>query len=126
MEKDGIYKCTICGNVVEAIEPNVGELVCCGKPMDLQKEKTEEQGTEKHLPIITIKENKITVKIGSIEHPMEKEHYIELIELLQNGKVIFSKRLYPGEKPIAEFILENTEGITAREYCNIHGLWKTN
>ena len=123
-EFDGIYKCEICGNVVAVIEAHDGELVCCGKPMIFQKEKTSEQeGKEKHISVLEVIGNKIIVKVGSIEHPMEENHFIELIELLRNGKVIVSKRLTFNDKPEATFCLENTENVTARTYCNVHGLW---
>jgi len=129
-EKNGIYKCNICGNVVEVIEAYQGELVCCGKPMDLLEEKTQaEEGKEKHVPVVETSGSKVKVKVGSIDHPMEKEHYIELIQILGDGEVIASARLKPGEKPEAEFSLDDIpEGtkITARELCNIHGLWISN
>ena len=124
-EKNGIYRCNVCGNIVSMLvakEPNV---VCCGQPMELLKEKTEEEGNEKHVPVIEINGNNIKVKIGSVPHPMEDAHYIVLIQLIRDGKVVAGKRLYPGQTPEAEFCLENTEGITARELCNVHGLWKS-
>ena len=122
----GIYRCEICKSIVSAIESHQGELVCCGQPMKLLEEKTDEQeGKEKHVPIISVKGNKVTVKIGSVPHPMEEKHYIELIQILRQEKIIKSARLYSGEKPEAEFCLENTENIKARALCNIHGLWIT-
>jgi len=120
-----IYKCKVCGNVVEVIEIGGGILVCCGENMQLFEEQTiEKEGKEKHVPVMEINENKVKVKVGSTEHPMESGHYIELIEILKDNKIIASKRLLPGEKPEADFCcLETTEGITARELCNVHGLW---
>ena len=125
-KQNAIYKCEICGNVVSVIEAHKGELVCCGQPMILLEEKTAEQeGKEKHVPIIEIDGNKVTVKVGSVPHPMEKEHYIELIQLIKDGNIVIGKRLKPGDEPKAEFCLENTENLKARELCNIHGLWKS-
>ena len=119
-----IYKCEICGNVVNVIYSGAGTLVCCGQEMKLMKEMTASQeGKEKHVPVIEIEGNKVKVKVGSAEHPMEEKHYITLIQILKEGVVIGSKQLKPGEKPEAEFCVEDTSGIVAREYCNIHGLW---
>jgi superoxide reductase len=118
-----LYKCSICGNIVELLYVGGGELVCCGKPMELLEEKTKEaEGMEKHVPIIEKTENGIRVKVGSIEHPMEEAHYIEWIEINFDGKVE-KKFLHPGEKPEADFFV-NPENIIARCYCNVHGLWK--
>lgn len=119
---NGVYKCNICGNIVEILHEGAESLVCCGQPMQLLTEKKEDQGKEKHLPVIKIKEGKIFVKVGEIPHPMEKEHYIEFIEIISNGKV-YKKFLKPGDKPAAEFCIKSKE-ITVREYCNIHGLWR--
>ena len=125
-EKNGIYKCNICGNVIEVIEANMGELVCCGQPMVLFEEKTlEQEGKEKHVPVIEIKGDKVTVKVGSVEHPMEEKHFIELIEVMRKGEIIASARLRPGDKPMHEFCLNKTDGLSARELCNIHGLWRS-
>jgi superoxide reductase len=123
---NAIYKCEICGNVVSVIEEGKGDLICCGQPMKLLEEKTKEQeGNEKHVPIIEVNENKVTVKVGSVPHPMEKEHYIELIQLIEDGNIVIGKRLKPGDEPKAGFCLENTENLKARILCNIHGLWKS-
>lgn len=126
-ENNGIYKCEICGNVVSVVEAHEGELVCCGQPMNLLKEKgTEQEGKEKHVPVIEIDGNNVKITIGSVEHPMTDEHYIEIIEVLDSGKVVACYHPPPGEKPIAEFNLEDAEkqNISARALCNIHGLWK--
>ena len=123
-KENGIYKCEICGNIVSVIEAHDGELVCCGKPMVLMEPKTREQeGEEKHVPVIESTENGIRVKVGSVPHPMEKEHFIELIQVLKDGQVIAGKRLKPGDKPEAEFCMVKDEGIKAREICNVHGVW---
>jgi len=118
-----IYKCNVCGNIVEVLHAGVGELVCCGQPMELLKEKTEEIGLEKHVPVLEKTEKGIKVKIGSVPHPMEEKHYIEWVEIITDGGV-YRKFLKPGDKPEAEFEIK-AEKIKAREYCNIHGLWKS-
>jgi len=111
-----IYKCEICGNIVEVLHTGIGTLVCCGKNMTLMDEKAKEEGSEKHLPVI---EGKI-VKIGSIAHPMEEKHYIEWIEA-SDGEKSCKIFLKPGDEPKAEF---NFEVKQVKTYCNIHGLWK--
>lgn len=112
-----IYKCSICGNIVEVLHIGAGQLVCCGMPMHLQEENTTDAATEKHVPVI---DGKI-VKIGSIAHPMEEAHYIEWIEATSATGKVCKVFLKPGNKPQAEFPFEP---ISAREYCNLHGLWK--
>lgn len=125
MEKvNEIYKCEICGNIVELVNVGGGELFCCGQPMKLQEEKSEDSSTEKHVPFIIKEDDKITVKVGeNTEHPMMKKHYIQWIELLADGK-IYRKFLNPDDKPEAVFCLK-ADKVSAREYCNIHGLWKS-
>ena len=117
-----IYKCSICGNIVEVIHASGGELVCCGKPMELLVEKTQELGFEKHVPVIERTEQGILVKVGSMPHPMEETHYIEWIEIIADGQSC-RKFLKPGDKPEALFEISAKE-VVVREYCNIHGLWK--
>lgn len=123
-EQKQIYKCNICGNIVEVLHTGVGELVCCGQPMELLKEELEEEGKEKHLPVIEKTETGVKVKIGSISHPMENSHFIEWIEAIADGKSC-RKFLNPGDKPEAEFKIKGDD-IEAREYCSVHGLWKSN
>jgi len=119
-----IYKCNICGNIVEVLHAGVGELVCCGEPMELIKDKTEDSSTEKHVPYIEKTANGFLVKVGQNEdHPMIDKHYIEWIQVIADG-VAYRKFLKPGDKPEVEFELK-TDNIEAREYCNIHGLWKS-
>ena len=119
-----MYKCEICGNIVSVIDVGGGTLVCCGQEMNLLEVKTEAQeGKEKHVPVLSIDGDKVTVKVGSVEHPMEDNHYIQLIQVVKDGLVIACKRLKPGQKPEATFYLEDTEGLKARELCTIHGLW---
>lgn len=115
--KKEIYKCEICGNIVEVLHEGGGQLVCCNQPMNLLKENTTDGATEKHVPII--KGN--TVIVGRIDHPMEEKHYIEWIEAT-DGKQTTKIFLKPGDKPEATFSFNPT---SAREYCNLHGLWKS-
>ncbi len=123
-KQNQIYKCNICGNIVEVLHEGEGQLVCCGQPMELLMEKTEDEGFEKHVPVIEKTETGIKVKISSIPHPMEESHYIEWIEIIADGRVC-RKFLKPGDKPEAEF-KRKAEKIEVREYCNIHGLWRSN
>jgi len=118
-----IYRCNLCGNIVEVLHAGDGQLVCCGQPMELLKEKTEDAGLEKHVPVIEKTETGLKVKVGSVPHPMEEKHYIEWIEVIADGRV-YRKFLKPSDKPEAEFELKSEE-IGAREYCTIHGLWKS-
>ena len=118
-----IYRCNVCGNIVEVLHAGVGTLVCCGQPMELLTEKTEDAGLEKHVPVIEKTETGYLVKVGSVPHPMEEKHYIEWIELVTDGKSC-RKFLKPDEKPETLFEVK-AEKVWAREYCNIHGLWKS-
>ncbi len=121
-EKLQIYKCAVCGNIVEVVHGGVGELVCCGQPMDLLDEKTADAGMEKHVPVIEKIDGGYRVKVGSVPHPMEAKHYIEWIEVIADGKV-YRQFLTPVDQPEAVFNVE-AESISAREYCNVHGLWE--
>jgi superoxide reductase len=121
-QKKEVYKCEICGNIIEVLHNGVGTLVCCGQPMKLMLEKTQEEGNEKHIPVIQENEEGVNVKVSSVEHPMTKEHYIEWIEI-STEKGESKKFLTPEDKPEANFPVKN-KNIKAREYCNIHGLWK--
>ena len=119
-----IYKCTICGNIVEVLDGGDGELVCCGEPMKNMIAKTQaEEGKEKHVPVVEKMNGKIKVKIGSVPHPMEEKHYIEWIEVTADGKV-YRQFLKPGAAPEAVFEISEANNVTCREHCNIHGLWK--
>lgn len=118
----GIYKCEICGNIVEVLHAGMGELVCCGQPMTLMTENTVDASKEKHVPVIEKSAGGYLVKVGAAAHPMEEKHYIEWIELLADGKA-YRQFLKPGDKPEAFFAIEAAQ-VSAREYCNIHGLWK--
>jgi superoxide reductase len=119
-----IYKCNICGNIVEVLHSGVGELVCCGEPMELLKEKTQDSAVEKHVPFIEKTKDGVLVKVGqNQDHPMEEKHYIEWIQIMANGES-YRKFLKPGDKPQAQFKIK-ADKVEAREYCNIHGLWKS-
>ncbi|MEL7669307.1 desulfoferrodoxin [Methanobacterium sp.] len=125
-EQNQVYRCNICGNIVNVLHTGVGKLVCCGQEMQLLEEKTTDSGSEKHVPVVEKTDNGIKVKIGSIPHPMEENHFIEWIEIAADGRV-YRKMLKPGDKPETEFEmdLEDINVINAREYCSIHGLWKS-
>lgn len=121
-ERNQIYKCDLCGNIVEVLHGGIGTLVCCGKDMRLLKENEVDASIEKHVPVIEHVEGGVKVKVGSIPHPMQEDHYIEWIEILADGKA-YRQYLNPGEQPEAFFTIDAKE-IVAREYCNLHGLWK--
>ncbi|GAB7022063.1 desulfoferrodoxin [Salidesulfovibrio brasiliensis] len=118
-----VYKCEACGNIVIVVHAGGGDLVCCGEDMVLMKENTQDAAQEKHVPVIERDGDKAVVKVGSVDHPMEDKHYIEWIELMVGDKV-YTKMLKPGDAPKAEFCLCGETGeLSARAYCNIHGLW---
>ena len=117
-----VYKCDVCGNIVEVLHGGAGELVCCGQPMKLFVENTVDAAKEKHVPAIEKTADGFKVKVGSVAHPMEEKHYIEWIEVIAGGKT-YRQFLKPGEKPEATFCID-ADQVTAREYCNLHGLWK--
>jgi superoxide reductase len=121
-EKLQIYKCNVCGNIVEVLHGGVGELVCCNEPMKLLDEKTADTGKEKHVPVIEKVNGGYKVKVGEVPHPMEEKHYIEWIELLADGKS-YRQFLKPGTAPEAIFEVKG-DSVSAREHCNVHGLWK--
>ena len=121
-EQREVYKCEVCGNIVEVLHTGQGVLVCCGKNMDLMKEQSKGEYAEKHAPVIEKNKDGVKIKVGAIEHPMEEKHYIEWIEIYT--KKGFSKKfLKPGEKPEVLFPI-NGKMDGARMFCNIHGLWK--
>ncbi|MFH1144779.1 MAG: desulfoferrodoxin [Candidatus Eisenbacteria bacterium] len=121
-ERRQVYKCDICGNITEVLHPGAGTLVCCGEPMILMAENTVDAAREKHVPVITPTAGGIKVTVGSVAHPMEVKHYIEWIELIADGRS-HRQFLAPGAAPEATFTVSATE-VSAREYCNLHGLWK--
>ncbi len=121
-QKLEVYKCDICGNMAEILKEGFGDLSCCGQVMKLMKEGVTDASTEKHVPVIETTPEGVKVAVGSVEHPMLEEHYIEWIEVIADGKV-YRKHLNPGEKPEATFCIQ-AEKVAAREYCNLHGVWK--
>ncbi|MDQ7796448.1 MAG: desulfoferrodoxin [Spirochaetia bacterium] len=121
-QKKQIYKCMKCGNIVEVLHEGEGELVCCGEPMKLFAENTTDAAKEKHVPVLEKTKDGWWVKVGSVPHPMEEKHYIEWIELLADGNS-YRAFLAPGQEPKAFFPVK-AEKVQAREYCNLHGLWK--
>lgn len=118
-----IYKCNVCGNIVTVLHVGGGQLVCCGQPMQLLAENSQDAALEKHVPVIEKTSNGIKIKVGSVPHPMEETHFIQWIELRADGKV-YRQFLKPGDQPETEFCVVAAE-FTAREYCNLHGLWKS-
>ena len=122
-ERLEVYKCEICGNIVEVLHGGKGTLVCCGQDMVLQTENTVDAAVEKHVPVVEMLDNGVLVKVGDVAHPMQDDHYIEWVQIIIGDRYsrIFLK---PGMEPQGEF-KPPKEGITAREYCNIHGLWKS-
>ncbi len=117
-----IYKCEVCGNMVEMIHTGQGSLVCCGQSMKLMKENSVDAATEKHVPVIEKLDNGYKVTVGSVPHPMEEKHYIEWIELVA-GDMAYRQFLNPGDAPEAFFCVD-ADSVTAREFCNLHGVWK--
>ena len=116
-----VYKCNICGNIVEVLHGGRGQLVCCGEPMELLAENTADAAREKHVPVIEKTGEGFRVTVGSTLHPMEDDHYIEWIELIADGQV-YRQHLKPGDAPEATFCIR-AESVKAREHCNPHGLW---
>ncbi len=117
-----IYKCDICGNIVEVLQTGQGELVCCGQPMNLIEEKKHDAEFEKHTPVLEKENNNVTVTVGEDPHPMEEDHFIEWIEIVSQNGNSCKHFLKPSDEAKAEFIV-NAETIKVRAYCNIHGLW---
>jgi superoxide reductase len=116
-----IYKCDECGGIVEVLR--AGALpVCCGQSMKKMEAGVTDAAQEKHVPIIEKQDDVITVTVGSVEHPMEEKHYIEWIELIADNNS-YHQFLKPGDKPRAIFQVK-AEKVTAREHCNLHGLWE--
>lgn len=121
-QRKQVYKCMMCGNIVEVLHAGEGELVCCGEPMKLLVENTTDAAKEKHVPVLEKTADGWWVKVGAVPHPMEEKHYIEWIELIADG-TLYRVFLSPGQEPKAFFPVK-AEKVSAREYCNLHGLWK--
>ena len=125
-ERNEVYKCEICGNIIEVLHGGTGQLVCCGEPMKLLKENTVDASLEKHVPIISKPSQGVLVQIGSIPHPMEEKHFIQFIDCYQNERYLGRAMLSPGVYPAACFHLKEPTGkVTITEHCNLHGYWKT-
>lgn len=128
MNQKEIWKCNVCGKTLEILNPGSPTQICCGQEMQLMEEQTADWKGEKHVPKITIDDNKVTVDVGvsmGTPHPMTEEHWIMWIELNCKDNCYKRKFLKPGDEPKATFVVASTEGIWAREYCNLHGLWKS-
>ena len=122
VEKLQVYKCDICGNMVEVLNVGGGTLTCCGKPMTLLTENTVDAAVEKHIPVAEEKDGELLVKVGEVEHPMLTEHFIQWVEVITKDGQVLRKHLNAGEKPVATF-QDNGDVDRVREYCNLHGLW---
>lgn len=122
-DKLSVYKCNICGNVVEVIHAGAGDLSCCGAPMVHLTENTVDAATEKHVPVIEKVAGGFNVSVGSVAHPMAEDHYIEWIELIV-GDACYRQFLNPGDAPEATFMVDGDSAV-AREHCNLHGVWKS-
>lgn len=121
-ERLQVYRCNLCGNMVEVLQAGGGTLVCCGEPMEPLTENTTDAATEKHVPVVEKVDGGFKVTVGSVAHPMEQKHLIEWIELIAGDKA-YRQFLNPGQAPEATFTVD-AEEVVAREYCNLHGLWK--
>ena len=118
-----VYKCNECGAIVEVVNAGGGSLSCCGKEMMLLAENTVDAAKEKHVPVLEETADGYIIKVGSVAHPMTEEHYIQWVELIMGAKVC-REFLKPGQEPQASFKIDKKEKPIAREYCNLHGLWK--
>lgn len=123
IERNQVYKCGVCGNTVEVVAVGGGELHCCGQPMNLLAENSTDAAVEKHVPVVEKIDGGYKVSVGSVAHPMAEEHYIPWIELIADG-VVYRAFLRPGAAPEAVFHID-AGAVTARAYCNLHGLWKS-
>ena len=122
-EINEIYRCNVCGNMAEMVHSGMGVMICCDNPMELLEATKKDEGGQKHIPVIKIEDNKVIVDVGEVPHPMEEEHWINFIELCVKDQ-IFRQELKPGDKPSATFdVISESEKVTARIYCNLHGLW---
>ncbi len=122
-ERLEVYRCEVCGNIVEVLQGGMGQLVCCNKPMVKLEAGSVDASQEKHVPVVEKVSGGYKVKVGSVAHPMEEKHYIQWIDLVADGRV-YRQFLNPGQAPEAFFPVE-AEEVTAREYCNLHGLWRS-
>lgn len=119
-----IFKCNVCGNIVEVVLSGGGELVCCNQPMELVVPKTSVESGEKHIPVLEENGDDKTVRVGSMPHPMEDEHYIQFIEVIsKDQKWVKRKYLHPHEQPEMKFKCKCDKKFDAFAHCNLHGLW---
>lgn len=120
-----IFKCNVCGNIVEVVLSGGGELVCCNQPMELVVPKTSMESGEKHIPVLEKNGDDKTVRVGSMPHPMEDEHYIQFIEVIsKDQKWVKRKYLHPHEQPEMKFKCKCDKKFDAFAHCNLHGLWE--
>ena len=124
-QKYEVYRCEVCGNIVEVNHEGSGTLVCCGQPMTLMAAKSSDAGNEKHLPVVEKAEHGTSIKIGSVLHPMEEKHYIEWIEVFMKSGKVMRIPLHPGDQPEVHIGHSIEDLLEVRAYCNIHGLWST-
>jgi superoxide reductase len=117
-----IYKCEVCGNIVEMLHGGVGSMICCNEPMKRYEENTVDAAKENHVPVKEVVNGAVKVRVGDVAHPMEEKHYIEWIEVISGDKA-YRQFLKPGDAPEALFTIDGD--VTVREYCNLHGLWKS-
>lgn len=118
------YICRTCGKIIETIKTGAPDTVCCGKPMEQLVPNTSEGAGEKHLPVVKVEGEKVLVNVGEVDHPMQDVHYIEWV-VLETEKGIYRRNLKPGDKPSAQFTLNDEKPVAVYAYCNLHGLWKT-
>jgi len=118
-----VYRCELCGNIIEVMHEGAGTLSCCGQPMRPLEENTTDAATEKHVPVVTVGPEGVSVKVGSVPHPMEDKHFIEWVEII-DGDAVCRRFLSPGQAPETTFTVACSTDVVAREYCNLHGLWK--
>ena len=124
MKNTKFYVCPICGNIVEMVHDSDVNPMCCGKKMTELVPNTVEASGEKHIPVVTVKDNTVTVNVGSVNHPMQDAHYIEWVQLVtERGSQ--RKHLSPSEAPNVVFLLSGDKPLAVYAYCNLHGLWKT-
>lgn len=121
-ERLQVHKCELCEIVAEVLAGGAGVLVCCGQPMQLLKENAVDAAREKHVPVIERVQGGMRIKVGSMPHPMEAQHFVQWVEVVADGKIC-RQFLQPGQAPEAMFKIEGKQ-VAAREYCNLHGLWK--
>lgn len=121
-----VYRCQVCDNLIEVLKEGEGELICCKVPMTLLKERNDDTGQEKHVPVLEETATGVVVKVGEVAHPMEETHCIDWVEIKADGK-IYRQTLKAGDQPQAQFSVDpdKVSQISVRSYCSIHGLWKS-